>query len=874
MLLPMELVEREALLAELQAEAARAVRGSGRILFVGGEAGVGKTSVIGALSDRIGSGTTLLWGACDALSTPRALGPLHDMGIDSPAIAEALESGLDRYRLFPLVLEELTHRRSLVVFEDIHWADQTTLDLLRFLGRRVHRTRSLVVATYRPHDADESLQSVLGDLATSPGHRRLLVEPLTIEGVRQLVAEQPIEAEHLHRITGGNPFYVTEVLAAPGWTVPSTVTDAVLTRARRLSDEAQSVLETVSVEPGPIETSLLTEIGHSSDALDEAIGSGMLMPIGEAVTFRHELARLSLQSKLSAGRRQRLHVKILYHLERRVQVDPARLSHHARQAEDDSAVVRWSSEAARVAVMECAHREATAQFGYALAAADRLPPAQDTAGMLDLLNEYARELSIVDRDSDALAVRERLVEAAAEAGDEQRRLIAEADAALAHWGAGQGELARRRIEIAVREAGAEGSARTVAYTCAHAGALAMLARARDEAMAYCARAVSLAADRSFDDVLVRALNALGSTKICFLDESGVADLKRSVEIAAEHGWDSRQADALENIGSALGEIRSYEKARDYLHESIAFASARDLDAQFHYSTGWLARVEFEQGNWDQASELAASVPNSDISAITPIVALTVLGRIRARRGDPQSAPPLQRAWELAVETSDLQRLWPVVAGRAEQEWLSGSIDDTLRIDVQAVLDKSIELDLAWATGETGFWAWKLGLISASPPGAAGPFQLHIDGDFLGAAAAWHALGCPYEEALALAESREEASMRAGLAIFQRLGAMPMADRVRGQLRQLGASGVPTGPRVATSRHPGGLTPRQAEVLELIGQAKSDRQIAEELFISAKTVGHHVAAILSQLGVSSRAGAAARARLEGWLSEDREPSEER
>jgi predicted ATPase len=215
----MALLERDASLAELDMALKDAASGEGQVALVSGEAGIGKTSLVAWFAREQPGSVRLLWGACDALFTPRPLGPLHDMAMHMQGNLPALlNSDANRTAIFSAVLGDLQGRPSIAVFEDVHWADEATLDLLRFLGRRIARTAALLVMTYRDDELGlrHPLRSVLGDLATLPSTRRVPLRPLTETAVRTLVGERAIDAAALHRQTGGNPFFVTEVLASAG----------------------------------------------------------------------------------------------------------------------------------------------------------------------------------------------------------------------------------------------------------------------------------------------------------------------------------------------------------------------------------------------------------------------------------------------------------------------------------------------------------------------------------------------------------------------------------------------------------------------------------------------------------------------------------
>lgn len=259
----MELLEREQYLSGLTLWLEAAVGGSGCIALVSGEAGIGKTSLLQEFSQRQRS-ARVLWGACDALFTPRPLAPLHDIARQTKgALLAALDSGATRDKIFGAALNELERgAASLVVFEDVHWADEATLDLLKFLGRRIQRTRTMLALTYRDDEvnARHPLRFVIGDFPRTSAHR-VPLPPLSQPAAAQLARQAGRPLKDLYGITGGNPLFVTEALAGAADSVPVTVRDAVLTRAMRLSAVARDIAELVSVIPGRTEVWLLERAG-------------------------------------------------------------------------------------------------------------------------------------------------------------------------------------------------------------------------------------------------------------------------------------------------------------------------------------------------------------------------------------------------------------------------------------------------------------------------------------------------------------------------------------------------------------------------------------------------------------------------------------
>jgi predicted ATPase len=247
----MELLEREHFFNELEGLLGAVAAGDGRLVLIGGEAGIGKTALVERFAEAHKARARVLWGACDALLTPRPLGPLYDIAQQTQGrLLALLEGEAARGPIFSSVLDEMKSGRgpSIAVIEDVHWADEATLDLLKFLGRRISRTNCLLVVTYRDDEVggEHPLRLVLGDLP-SRLVARMCLPPLSEGGVKRLEDRAGRRIRDLHQVTGGNPFFVTEALESRAPGVPVTVRDAVLSRAARLSPAARAVLELVSV---------------------------------------------------------------------------------------------------------------------------------------------------------------------------------------------------------------------------------------------------------------------------------------------------------------------------------------------------------------------------------------------------------------------------------------------------------------------------------------------------------------------------------------------------------------------------------------------------------------------------------------------------
>jgi DNA-binding CsgD family transcriptional regulator/tetratricopeptide (TPR) repeat protein len=845
---PVELVERELFLTALADHLAEASAGSGRLVLVGGEAGVGKTSLVRAFAAGQDGGTRILWSACDGLFTPQPLAPLVDLAADL-----GLSLDLPRGELFSATLEALRPRPTLVVVEDVHWADEATLDLLRFLGRRLEQTAALLVATYRDDEVGlrHPLRVVLGDV---PGERRIALPPLSPEGVRTLARGSGLDPKALHRLTGGNPFFVTEVLAGGGDGVPESVRDAVLARARQLGEAARRVLDAAAVVGARVELSLLREaMDEPLSALEECLEAGMLQAQGDDVAFTHELARRAVEPAIDPLRRAELHGRVLAALGARSRRDHARLAHHAEAAGDAVAVLEYAPAAAENAAALGAHREAAVQFARALRFADGLPP-RDVG---ELLERRAYECYLTDQVEEALAAQRAALELYVALGD----------------GLKQGDMLRRiarlsyldariddarqaaREAVTVLERFPPGKELVLAY--AGMAQMTQIDLDLDAAVAWGERAHALARELGAEELAINALTSLGIADA--IAGRGTGRLEQTLELALRSGGDDSLGRVYGALSFAAVRRRDWTAADRWLERGLRFTAERDLDSWRLYLLGWRAGAFLDRGRWDEAAADAEAVLRHPFARLSRVWALMVLGLLRARRGDPELWVPLAEAVQLTHGESPQKRI-PLQITCAEAAYLAGdtarAVEELGTFPVAAMVDR-------WMAGKLAVWRRRAGVQAEGTGPLPEPFELELAGDHAGAAAAWDALGCPYDAALALSGSEEEDDLRRSHERLLALGARPSAAIVARRLRDKGARGVVRGPRPATRAHPAGLTPREQAVLDLLTDGLTNAEIAARLVISEKTVGHHVSAILGKLGVRSRYEAA---RL---AAEDRE-----
>lgn len=845
------LLERHDLLGELAELVENASHGSGSLVLLAGEAGAGKSALVRAHTASLGPYTRVIEGACDPLTTPRPLSPLYDFVDDASGWLADLDLGDDVIAVFREVLAKLksSTRPVVMVIEDVHWADEATLDFLRFIGRRVAASMAVVICTYRDDEIgpDHPFSLVLGQLVPLTSTVRLKVPALTLAAVSALAADTNIDARTLHKLTGGNAFFVTEVIAS-GSSLPATVHDAVLARVASLPTDSREVIEAVSIAPRGLEVEHALHLAAElTNSVDRAVSSGVILSNGHLLRFRHELARAAVEDTIPPARRYDLHGRMLALLQQQRRVDHARLAHHAQRAHSPELVIEHAPMAARLAAARGARREAAKLFWAVLEHSHALA-ADDEA---QLRFELGRELSNLDRPEEAIEELDRALAYIRNAQDELRLAEVLMERQRVLWSLGRLDAAwaagRELIDL-LRPRGPSAALGMAVYRQAHHH---MLARHAVPAQAAAEEAIAIGTEVGNTDVLWLATMIRGTTELIGGNAlAGLEQLRESRAQAVKLGNVRFESTALSMLGSGGGEYRLYEPALRALNEGIRLAIDSDMDLTYSYEQAWKARIAFEQGRWDDAIDEAreAMRVSARNKGITYLTAMGSVGRVRIRRGDP-GGPELLTEVLASGKTNELQHIWSTVAGLAEYHWLRGEQDD-MKTLLRTHYARALDTDSVWARGELGFWLWRAGELGAPPPKAAEPFALQMAGDWRAAAEAWREIGCPYEVALALADGDSDAMLEA-VSIFDTLGAGPMARRTRDALKRAGVTAIPRGPRRSTRTNLKGLTDRQLQVLELIAEGRSNAEIATALRLSRKTVEHHVSAILDKLGVANR-----------------------
>ncbi len=856
-----DVVARPDLLAPLHDALESASAGAGRMVLLAGEAGSGKSTLVRQFADAAARRHDVLVGYCEPLSTPRPAGPLLDLAPRlGPDLADLLREGR-REHLLDAALTAMTDgsRARVVVFEDIHWADALTLDLLGFLARRVDSHALLVVASYRDDEVDprHATRAWLGGVAAYPGVRHAAVPPLTTEEVATLAEGSGLDPSALMTKTSGNAFFVSEVLAA-GEELPGPVQDAVIARVMRLSDEARDALAAAAVLGSRAEPrTLLAMPGVRATAVDECVSGGFLRFEPPTFEFRHEIVREAVLASQGPAALQSLHAAALALLAPRDDPDLLpRLAEHADRCGDREAVLRFAPAAGQRAARMGAHHEAAEQYARATSYADQEPPRR-RAELLELL---ANELWVIGHDqaalgpfTEALAIHRSLDDAEGVAS-----VLGVLARLYLHLARPDDAAAAADEAIAVLEDRPHGTAYARALSAR--GGLEMVMARYPTAIEYAEQALRVSEE--VDDLVVRvhALGTLGYSFLASGRDQGFALAEESLGLALEHGLHDLAGRNYQNLSCAGVDYGLPELAERYQAPGLAFCRAHDLESNGVFLESDRLLHLLDTGEWDAVeSDAPALLDLVDPSPVLRFVSFIPLVRLLIRTGRPHD-DLLAEATRIATTLSDPPRLIQALTARAESAWFAGRLE-TLRPDLEAAVADAVARGDEWITAEAAYWLHRADPSYPLPERMRGAWAVELREPPREAAAEWRRLRRPYAAAVALLAG-DEADLREALTVLTQLDAAPAVRIARSRLRDLGATGVERGPRRTTVAHPYGLTAREHEVWGLLARGLTNAEIAQHLVLSERTVHHHVSAVLGKLGVRTRTEAATLAAQAG------------
>ena len=855
----MDLLERDHERGVIGAALVSAAAGQGAGVAVVGDAGAGKSALLESAYDA--DGLRVLRGGCDPLRTPRPLGPFRDVAGEAgfgpllhgedASLAQVCDELYDALRAEPTVL----------VVEDLHWVDAASVDVLRFLLRRVGSMPLALLVSYRDHEIGlrHPARTLLGDLARLDGVTTLHLSPLSVDGVGALVAGTPLDPAAVHAVTGGNPFFVTEVAKDPGRPLPASVRDAVLARTAEVAPEDLEVLQLVASAPDRLDDRVLPALGVDLPTLRRLEATGLLDRDRGGLLFRHELGRQALESTIPAGGAPRLHARVLDALEQIGTTEPAVLTHHAVAARDAERAARHARAAAEEAIRAGSHSEAAAFFRTALDHLDDAPAGERA----ELLQRLSFEQYMTSRLAEAIDNVRATFPLWQESGiDGGLSRAHETCAVYEYYNARRGkaeELVERAARIA-EESGTDPAAGTARATRAF---LSYMRNEVDDARTGLDEAERVGGDLpplALRTELVRSLAALVDGEV-----AARGRISDQVEVARAHGWDELASTGYSQLSSLDVEQRRYRAAEQVLEASLPFTVERDIPICRHWQTGVRSRLHFAQGHWSAALEDAGQVLDEEGMPIARLWPHLVAALLPLREAGTSPEKHLDAAWDLAGRIDEPLRRLPVLAALAEAMWMTGRPDPRVTdVAVHEVGRLAGSPGVEWAVGDVAGWLVRLGLLTTWPAPIAEPFRMSAEGRAEEAASWWRRAGDPFNEAMALGDSPDPVHRTHAVELLDQLGAGATADRHRVALRRDGVGQVPPRPRESTRANPSGLTNRQLDVARLVARGFTNAEIAARLYISPKTADHHVSAVLAKMGLSNRRAVMVRAEELGLV----------
>jgi DNA-binding CsgD family transcriptional regulator len=857
----MQLIEREVFLASLQNRLEMVEEGDGHCVLISGEAGIGKTSLVKEFCKDKKKNCRVYIGTCDSLFTPRPLGPVYDILWQMKESVENMVNNNDRDALFTGFLHELERQRktSIIIFEDTHWADEATIDFIKFLSRRITQLHCLCILSYRDNEihSSHSLKNLFGQL---PAHSftRMQLVPLSRQAVEKMANEKGWNGQDVYTISNGNPFYVNEILASYSRGIPENIKDSILSVYNSLDEDTKQILRIMSVLPTGFEIKHLKTIEpFYLNALQNCLELGILVDGNDQIYFKHELYRRTIENSLSPFTRLALNKRVLdLFLESFEQHDELeRIVHHAKNANENELVVKYAPLAAKKAALVGAHTEAAKLYLSAIANYR----GKDMDVLLLYFENYAYECYLTNQIKEAIIYQEKGLRIWKEKNNPKK--IGDALSFLSRlwWCDGDLKKAEQFGIEAIKTFDEAPPSKEKARALNNMSHLKIISDQPDECLLWGERARLMAENLGDEKNLSLSLANIGCALVTnpATREEGIELLQKTLVAALQHNDEDNASRIYGYLAENALRNKDYRFAEKVLGEGLQYCEKRYLGLANYYLLSLKAWLRLEMGFLTEALEISEELlANEGNLPIVRLVTVGVAAKTRIMLGDESFIPILFEVMSKALETGEAQRIIPLMSILLEYEWIYGK-----KVIGQAELDLSIKLigkkSGIYEISEFAFWLFKSRKLTVFPQEIFEGYDLSSHVKATKAASVWKRLGCPFEQAIALFEG-SDSDKRMAVEIVHNMGAVAVYKRMIFEMRVSGVSKIPRGKKRSTLANPANLTNRELDVLALLKEGLLNKEIGLKLFISPKTVDNHISSIFLKLDVNSRVKAVSKA----------------
>jgi DNA-binding CsgD family transcriptional regulator len=611
------------------------------------------------------------------------------------------------------------------------------------------------------------------------------------------------------------------------------------------------VWQILSVIPSGLEAKYLEKLEpYYSEAIHNSLDTKILIMNGQLISFKHELYRRTIETSLSPVIRRDINKRMLDILVENggQSKEMERIIHHAKNAGENEIVVKYSPLAAREAASVGAHLEAAKLYLTAI----EYYQEKDKNALIDFYKAYAYECYLTNQVKEGIVYIRKALSFLELKNDILGMSTCLHLLSWLWWFDGNGkkavESARKNIELLADQPVSSNTA----MAFAHLGRLKMLSDKTDECLLWSERAMAIAKELADEKIICYTLNSMGNmfAKNISTRKKGLELSQQSMAIAVKINHEEYIGHAHANLAANAVRMKDYENAKKILEAALQYLEERDIDLGTKYLLAYETRLALETGNWTKADSIVSNfINNDDLPPIGKIGVLIVAASIRMRRGEDGALPFLLEAMDKALNTGEPQRIAPAMTAILEYEWITGQhvIEKPVLEDVINMIEQRGNI---YENSAFAFWLFKARKQKLQLKEFFEGYRTENESMALKASALWKQLGCPYEQAITLFEGSED-NKKEAIGIIQKLGADAIYEKMKFEMRASGIKSIPRGIRKSTKSNPANLTEREVGVLQLLKDGLQNKEIATKLFISPKTVDHHISSIFFKLDVNSR-----------------------